>query len=148
MTHYDSSAEYQDEPSESLAASISPCEGVGAGNLGHDPEESQTSTGSPALLTPSEYHANGVGVVQDEAPAVPAPSISPRVPRPSGAASGPNAMLTVSQVGIELGVSPQRVRQLISAGWLKAVAVNPRLYLIRRKDLIAVAYRSSGRPKM
>ena len=49
----------------------------------------------------------------------------------------------MSQVATELHVSPQRVRQLIAAGWLRARKVNPRLLLVRSQDLRAVRVRKS-----
>ena len=63
------------------------------------------------------------------------------VPSPAG------QWLTVAQAAVELKVTPRRVRALVSAGWLKARAVNPRLILIRRSDLGVVRVRYPGRPK-
>lgn len=80
-------------------------------------------------------------------PAVPAALVSRRVPQSSGAASGPNTWLTVSQVAIELGISPQRVRQLLDAGSLKGKKVNPRLWIVQRKDVKYVGVRLPGRPR-
>ena len=149
MTHYDSSPEYQQDSADSsqaVSVPLSPCSQiafVGAGNLDTEPEGSQPAADSQALFTEPLYPVSGAAVASPEQPA---PSVCRRVPAVSVAALGPNAMLTVSQVAIELGVSSQRVRQLIAGGWLKAQKVNARLLLVRRKDLVAVAVRSSGRP--
>jgi excisionase family DNA binding protein len=63
------------------------------------------------------------------------------VPAPDG------QYLTVAQAAVDLGVSPRRVRALVSAGWLRAKHVNPRLILIRRSNLKYVSVRSPGRPR-
>lgn len=78
-------------------------------------------------------------------------SISLRGKRPSELPGAPVAAvhgqyLTVAQAAVVLKVSPRRVRALVTAGALRARAVNPRLLLIRRADLKYVAVRSPGRP--
>lgn len=54
--------------------------------------------------------------------------------------------LTVAQAAAELGVSPRRVRQYIDAGRLKAKAITPRLFTIRRADLAKLKRLPRGRP--
>jgi excisionase family DNA binding protein len=55
-------------------------------------------------------------------------------------------LLTVAQAADLLGISPQRVRQLISAGRLKAEKAG-RDWLIDPPDLEAVRERKPGRPR-
>jgi excisionase family DNA binding protein len=54
--------------------------------------------------------------------------------------------LTVNQAAAELGITPGRVRILISSGRLRAEKVGVQ-YLIRPRDLEAVRVRKPGRPK-
>jgi excisionase family DNA binding protein len=55
-------------------------------------------------------------------------------------------LLTTAQAAHELGVQPSRVRQLISAGRLKASRFGRDL-VIDRADLKAVRVRKTGRPR-
>ena len=56
------------------------------------------------------------------------------------------SLLTTKQVATELGVCPQRVRDLIRAGRLKASRYGDR-YLVRASDVDAVRVRPYGNPK-
>ena len=55
-------------------------------------------------------------------------------------------LLTTSEVGERLGISPQRVRKLISDKRLTAAKYG-RDYLIDERHLAAVADRKNGRPR-
>lgn len=46
-------------------------------------------------------------------------------------------MITVAQAAAQLGVSPRRVRALIAEGRIKAVALTPRMYMLREPVTIA-----------
>ena len=54
--------------------------------------------------------------------------------------------LTTAQVAKRLGITPQRVRQLVSTGRIKARKPSPALLLIDVKELAKVKVRKPGRP--
>lgn len=55
-------------------------------------------------------------------------------------------MLNTAQVAERLGISPQRVRALISSGTIPAERVG-RDWVIREEDLLALPERKPGRPR-
>jgi len=46
-------------------------------------------------------------------------------------------VLTVTQTAARLGISARRVRVLIAEGRIKAVALTPRMYMVREPVVIA-----------
>jgi hypothetical protein len=54
--------------------------------------------------------------------------------------------ITVHQAADKLGVTPARVRHLISAGRIKARYLTTRMMLIDVKELEKVKHRPTGRP--
>jgi hypothetical protein len=54
--------------------------------------------------------------------------------------------ITVHQAADKLGVTPGRVRQLITAGRIKARYLTPRMMVIDVKELAKVKNRKPGRP--
>ncbi|MGD0462826.1 MAG: hypothetical protein ABSB74_10090 [Tepidisphaeraceae bacterium] len=54
--------------------------------------------------------------------------------------------LTTKQFAAKLGVSHQRVRQMIDEKKIKARLVTPRLLLIESHELTKVKHRPTGRP--
>jgi excisionase family DNA binding protein len=55
--------------------------------------------------------------------------------------------ITVHQAADRLGVTPARVRHLISAGRIKARYLTTRMMLIDVKELAKVKHRPTGRPR-
>lgn len=54
--------------------------------------------------------------------------------------------ITTTEAAERLGISSSRVRVLIAAGRLPAIAVNTRMMLIDPRDLVKVKTRKTGRP--
>lgn len=67
-------------------------------------------------------------------------------PYNSGVARADETYISTSEAAEILGVTRQRVLQLIGQGRLKATKV-ANIYLIRKTDLSAVEERKPGRPK-
>ena len=57
-----------------------------------------------------------------------------------------NELLSTKDAAIRLGVSPMRIRALISAGRLPSQLIG-RDHIIQESDLVLVAERKAGRPK-
>jgi len=55
--------------------------------------------------------------------------------------------ITVHQAADKLGVTPMRVRQLITAGRIKARYLTSRMMLIDVRELAKVKYPPTGRPR-
>ena len=57
-----------------------------------------------------------------------------------------NELLSTKDAAVRLGISPMRIRALISAGRLPSQLIG-RDHIIQESDLVLVAERKAGRPK-
>lgn len=58
-------------------------------------------------------------------------------------------MITVSKAAEIAGVSTRRIRQLIESGDLKAIPINPRMWMLHRRAVVSWAKKPQklGRPR-